>query len=153
MEFKYSHISEERCREIDSWNIKNPYQYPGGANSKLNPWNKKWVFNEDETILYCQAFRPYREDWTKDTHIKYLYIDKKEYFLFEYDTSDIHVECKEGKEYCIGKVKIFKNENIDNYADKKELLKTLKAMILIDCEHTYRGINSHDVFYNGEEIK
>lgn len=58
MEFEYRKISDERCKEIDSWEIHDPYGY----GLVFTAEKEDFVTNKDESILFCHAFMPRHDD-------------------------------------------------------------------------------------------
>lgn len=87
MELKYGLISRERCDEIDSWEIKDPYGY----GDKLSTHGNYWVYNEDESILFCHAFMPRHDDREKH-HETYLYVNGKQTYFIHYVVDDVKTE-------------------------------------------------------------
>lgn len=76
MELEYGEICEERCREIDSWEIHDPYGY----GEVFTAERIKFVTNEDESILFYCAFMPTHDDYDRYYSI-YLLIREKETVL------------------------------------------------------------------------
>lgn len=58
MEFEYRKISDEICKEIDSWEIHDPYGY----GLVFTAEKEDFVTNKDESILFCHAFMPRHDD-------------------------------------------------------------------------------------------
>lgn len=152
MELRYGFISDERCKEIDSWKIRDPYGY-----GKIYTAERDYfVANEDETILFCHAFMP-RHDDRERNHDTFLYINKEQYNFISYNNYDIHDEEREGEMYRIENVEIFKNNFIEDHSNKKEILALIKALIIKNEEHTIcsprlRRICKITVYYDGEEV-
>lgn len=153
MKFKYREISEERCKEIDSWEICDPYGY----GNKLSTHGNYLVSDEDESILFCHAFMP-RHDDREDKYEVFLFIDNSKYYFITYGYESVIDEQ-------IGETRI-RNENImikeekfiNESMNKIELLELLKILISKYEENKCdlkiaRGTVYHFKFtYKGEEI-
>ena len=152
MELRYGFISDERCKEIDSWKIKDPYGY-----GKIYTAEREdFVANEDETILFCHAFMP-RHDDREGNHETYLYINKDEYHFVNYVTFDFHDEERFGEMYRIGKINILEKDFIQKTLNKDEVLKILKALIAKNVENSvrlpnFKRIYEFTFYYKGGEI-
>lgn len=152
MELRYGLISDERCKEIDSWEIRDPYGY-GEIYSAERDY---FVANEDESILFCHAFMPRHDDRERNKET-FLYINQDEYHFVNYNNYNIYDEERNGEIYRIETVKIYKSEFIDKSLNKKELLLILKELIIKKEEHSVRIPNfkrnyEFTFYYDGEEI-
>ena len=79
MEFKYGKISEKRCREIDEMDIRCPYD---GGVTQFKPRETHFVYNEDESILFCLGFWviPAEMYYCDDVYI--LFIGRDYYYIY-----------------------------------------------------------------------
>lgn len=153
MKFKYREISEERCREIDSWKICDPYGY----GNKLSTHGNYWVSDEDESILFCHAFMP-RHDDRENKYEVFLFIDNSKYYFITYGYEAV-IDEKMGETRIRNEnIMITEEKFINESMNKKELLELLKILISkyeenkcdlkIARETEYR----FKFTYNGEEI-
>lgn len=152
MELRYGFISDERCKEINSWKIRDPYGYGEIYTAE----REYFVTNEDETILFCHAFMP-RHDDREGNHETYLYINKDEYHFVNYFKFDFHDEERAGEMYRIGKINILEKGFIENNFNKKEQLKILKELITKKEENAVRSkyfkrIYEFTFYYDGEKV-
>lgn len=152
MELRFGLISEERCKEIDNWNIYDPYGY----GKKLSTHGNYWVFNEDESILFCHAFIPRHDDRERNRET-FLYINGSEYHFVNFNNYEIYDEERNGEMYRIEKVEIFKCDFIEKSSNKKEVLRILKSLISKDEENSvffpdFKRIYEFTFYYDGEEI-
>ncbi len=123
MEFEYREISEERCKEIDSWEIHDPYGY----GLVFTAEREDFVTNKDESILFCHAFMPTHDDSDKYEYCLFIWND--EYNLMVYDFESV-TDDKSGLIQIRNEdIVILENEFIEKSENKKELLGILKAMI------------------------
>lgn len=153
MEFRYGLISEERCNEIDSWKVQDPYGY----GNKLSTHGNYWVANEDESILFCHAFMP-RHDDRVDKYEVFLFINKSEYHFVTYGYESVIDEKIGEKRIRNENIAISEEKFIDKNTNMKELLKLLSSLISkyeenkcelkIAREREYRFAFT----YKGEEI-
>lgn len=152
MELRYGFISDERCKEINSWTIRDPYGYGEIYTAE----REYFVTNEDETILFCHAFMP-RHDDREGNHETYLYINKDEYHFVNYVQFDFRDEERFGEMHRIGKINILENDFIQKTLNKDEVLKILKALIAKNVENSvclpnFKRIYEFTFYYSGEEI-
>ncbi len=130
MELKFGLISKERCDEVDSWRIRDPYGY----REYFMAEREYFVTNEDETILFCHAFMP-RHDDREGNHETYLYIYQNKYHFVNYVKFDFHDEERDGAMYRVGKINVLKKDFIERNPNKKEELRILKELITKKEEH------------------
>lgn len=152
MKLRYGFISDERCKEINSWKIKDPYGYGKVYTAERDDF----VANEDESILFCHAFMP-RHDDREGNHETYLYINKDEYHFVNYVQFDFRDEERFGEMYRIGKINILENDFIRKTLNKDEVLKILKALIAKNVENSvclpnFKRIYEFTFYYSGQEI-
>ena len=124
MEFEYRLLSEERCKEIDSLNIMDPYGYGKLLYASKIPW----ITNNDETILFCCAFFP-RHDDLEGHRISYLFFENNNYCFIDFKGFDVNDTESNGIEYRNMKIDILENEFIERSAEKEHLLSLLKDVI------------------------
>lgn len=96
MQLRYGFISDERCKEINSWKIRDPYGYGEFYTAE----REDFVTNEDESILFCHAFMP-RDTTTEKEIMKHIYILTKRNTILLTMLNLIFVT-KKGLEKCIG---------------------------------------------------
>ncbi len=152
MELRYGMISDERCKEIDSWKIRDPYGYGEIYTAERD----YFVANEDESILFCLAFMPIPADRER-FYETFLYINADKHYLMSYNNYNIYDEERSGEMYRIETVEIDKNEFIDKSLNKKEVLLILKELIIKKEEHSvripnFKRIYEFTFYYDGEEI-
>ena len=147
MKLKYGLISKERCDEIDSWKIKDPYGY----GDKLSTHGNYWVYNEDESILFCHAFMP-RHDDRETNHETYLYVNGKQTYFINYIVDDVKTE-DDDKEWFVT-VTIMRCSAFS--IKDKNILSILKAVISVFIQKHRREMPGETFvfkfFYDGEEI-
>ena len=134
MKLKYGLISDERCKEINSWKIKDPYGYGEIYTAERD----YFVANEDESILFCHAFMP-RHDDREGNHETYLYINKDEHHFVNYVKFNFYDEERAGEMYRIGKIDIMEKDFIKNNPHKNDELKILKEIIAKKEENAVRS--------------
>lgn len=146
MELKYGLISRERCDEIDGWEITDPYGY----GKKLSTHGNYWVNNEDESILFCQAFMP-RHDDIEGNRIAYLCIIEKEYHFVDFIVNDVKEKNNNEWFFVITIV-----ENPFTELEEKQSLSILKEVLSFFAQkHRREKTGENFVFtfyYKGEEI-
>lgn len=146
MEFELRMISEERCKEIDRWEICDPYGY----GKKLSTHGNYWVTNEDESILFCRAFMP-RHDDREGNYESFLFIVDEKYNIINYVVEDIKVIDEKKRVFTVN---ILEKEFINNYSD--EVMSILKKVISVFIKKFRRempGENfEYNFFYKGEVI-
>lgn len=123
MELRYGFINDERCKEIDSWKIKDPYGYGEIYTAE----REYFVTNEDETILFCHAFSARHDDISENTFLyndSYIFIEHHNYGFIHFDRKVNTVG-----EYRYINICIPKEQSIEQHADKIKLLMILKEMI------------------------
>ena len=152
MEFRYGRISDERCAEINSWRIPDPYGY----GKKYNASGDFLVTNEDETILFCWAFIP-RTDEIDHYKDSYVLIYKNEYYYIYANGIDGHYEERNGVQYWVEAIDFLYSEAIEKSQEKPIILKLLKRLYqrYEECFSQARGpkpIYEFTFYYNGEEI-
>ena len=154
MEFRYGRISDERCAEINSWRIPDPYRY----GEKYDADGEYLVTNEDESILFFRAFSPTRDDreYYKDA---YMLIYKNEYYYIYIDDGLPvgHYEERNGVQYWVDKIDFLHSEAIEKSQEKPTILKLLKRLYqrFRECVKRTRGpkpIYEFTFYYDGEEI-
>ena len=124
MKFKYRKISEERCKEIDSWEIGDPYGY----GIVFTADRKKFIANEDESILFCCAFLPTHDDYDR-YYSTYLLIKEQEYYFVRYDFESI-IDDKSGLIPVRNEnIVILEEKYIEESTNKKEILEVIKTVI------------------------
>lgn len=131
MELRYGFICDERCKEIDSWKIRDPYGYGKFYTAERDDF----VANEDESILFCHAFMP-RHDDREGNHETYLYINRDKFYFVNYIKFDFHDEERDGEMYRIGKINILKKDFIQKAFNMDEVLNVLKALIAKNVENS-----------------
>lgn len=148
MELEYRKISEERCKEINDWKIVDPYGY--GEN--LIAENMRFVTNEDESVLFCCAFIPRRDDVDLGiTQRTYLLVVDQLYYIIEFTVDDVKVYNPKHRFYSITIMeKDFINEN------RKNFLHILKEVIATYIKKHRRELPGsqfeYQFFYEGKEI-
>lgn len=153
MELEYRKISEERCKEINSWEIQDPYR----DGKIFTTEGKDFVTNKDESILFCRAFRPNPEFMGK-YHVAYLFINNKEYHFVSYDLISYADEKSGSISVRNEEIGIFEEEFIEKSEEKKELLKLLKCLIskfeaeFCVLEEVRAMEHRFKFYYKGEEI-
>lgn len=123
MKFKYRMISEERCKEIDSWEIHDPYGY----GKIFTAERKDFVTNENESILFCHAFSPRHED--SGEYEYFLFINDNEHHLMLYDFESVTDDEIGLVRIRNEDIMILENEFIEKSENKMEMLNILKTMI------------------------
>lgn len=124
MEFEYRKISDERCKEIDSWEIHDPYGY----GKIFTAEREEFVTNADESILFCLAFMPTHDDYDRYYPV-YLLIRGQEYYFVRYDFESV-VDDKSGPIPVRNEnIMIFEEKYIEESTNKKELLDVIKAVV------------------------
>ncbi len=154
MEFRYDRISDERCAEINSWRIPDPY----GHGEKYDADGDYLVTNEDESILFIWAFMP-RADEREYYKDAYMLIYKNEYYYIYIDDGLPvgHYEERNGVQYWVDKIDFLHSEAIEKSQEKSTILKLLKRVYqrFRECVKRTRGpkpIYEFTFYYNGEEI-
>ncbi len=153
MEFRYGCISDERCAEINSWRIPDPYGY----GKKYHADGDYLVTNEDESILFVWAFSP-RADEMEYYKVSYMLIYKNEYYYIYIDAGTVgHYEERSGVQYWVDKIDFLYSEAIEKSQEKPTILKLLKRVYqrYRECCKRTRGpqpIYEFTFYYNGEEI-
>ena len=153
MEFRYGCISDERCAEINSWRIPDPY----GHREKYNADGNYLVTNEDESILFFHAFSP-RMDEIEYYNDAYMLIYKNEYYYIYISREGVgHYEERNEVQYWVDKIDFLYSEAIEKSQEKSTILKLLKRVYqrYRECFKRTRGpkpIYEFTFYYNGEEI-
>lgn len=146
MGFEYRKLSEERCKEIDSWEICDPYGY----GKVFTAERKNFVTNEDESILFCLMFSP-RHDDREENNESYLFVMDKEYHMVSHIVKDIKVV---DEKHWIVYVNIVEDDFIDNCGDK--VINILKEVIAIFVKKYRREMPGehfeYHFYYKGEEV-
>ena len=124
MDFEYRLLSEERCKEIDSLNIMDPY----GDGKRLSTRGFYWVSNADESILFFLAFSP-RHDNLEGNRTAFLFFTRNEYHFIDYKCIDVKDTESNGIEYRNMKIDILENAFIEQSTEKEHLLSLLKDVI------------------------
>ena len=159
MEFEHREISEERCKEINSWKIHDPYPYslPDEYDRIFTAEGNYFVTNEDESILFCHAFTP-RHEVRNEFYDIHLFIKNKQYYFVRYKFKSI-IDDRNGpipirKEEIV----ILEEKFIEESKEKKELFELLKALIS-KYEEEYCRLDIARIteyhfkfYYKGEEI-
>ena len=153
MEFEYRLLSEERCKEIDSLNIMDPY----GDGKRLSTRGFYWVSNADESILFFRAFSP-RHDNLEGNRTAFLFFNRNEYHFIYYDLIDVKDFVVNELEYRYLNINILESEYIENCAEKHSLLFLLKELISVCEKNRIRSRNFCKEYvmefeYKGEMIK
>ena len=152
-ELEYREISEERCKEINSWKIQDPY----GDGKIFTAEGKDFVTNRDESILFCRAFRP-RTELIGEYHIVYLFIKNEEYHFVSYELISYSDEKRGSISVRNEEIGIFKEEFIERSEEQQGLLTLLNCLISkFEAEfcvlEEVRTMEHHFKFYyKGEEI-
>ena len=153
MEFRYGCISDERCAEINSWRIPDPYGY----GKKYHADGDYLVTNEDESILFFRAFSP-RADEIEYYKKAYMLIYKNEYYYIYISREGVgHYEERNEVQYWVDKIDFLYSEAIEKSQEKSTILKLLKRVYqrYRECFKRTRGpkpIYEFTFYYNGEEI-
>ncbi len=153
MEFRYGCISDDKCAEINSWRIPDPYGY----GKKYNASGNFLVTNEDESILFFIAFSP-RADEIEYYNDAYMLIYKNEYYYIYIARGYVgHYEERSGVQYWIDKIDFLYSEAIEKSQEKPTILRLLKRVYqrYRECCKRTRGpqpIYEFTFYYNGEEI-
>ena len=146
MKIEYREISEERCKEIDSWEIRAPYGYGGIFTAE----RQNFVTNEDESILFCHAFMPRHDDRERNDEA-YLFVKGKEYHLVNYVLEDVKTISENN---WIIYINIIEKDFINNCDDK--VLSILKKMISIFIKKSRLEIPGEHIeyhfYYKGQEV-
>lgn len=145
-EFEYRGISEERCKEIDSWKLQDPY----GHGKILMAENTRFITNKDESILFCRAFRPRHDDIDLGvTQCTYLLVVNNSYYIIHYNVDVARVI---NPRYLFYSVVILEKDYINE--NRNELLSILKKVIAVYIkEHGRPDEHFEYLFhYKGEEI-
>lgn len=158
MEFEHREISEERCKEINSWKIHDPYPYGTPGPGRIFAAEKHcFVTNKDESILFCHAFSPRPEVCDKYDEI-YLFIKNKDYHLVRYDFKSILNDKSGSIPIKNEDIIILEEEFIEKSEEKKKLLELLKCLIS-KFEEEYCRLDIARIteyhfkfYYKGEEI-
>ena len=152
-ELEYRKISEEKCKEIDSWKIHDPY----GDGKIFTAEREDFVTNKDESILFCRAFIP-RTEFIGEYHVVNLYINKEEYHFVSYNLIS-YVDEKRGSTSVRNEdFNILEEEFIEKSEEKKKLLELLKCLIskfeaeFCVLEEVRAMEHRFKFYYKGEEI-
>lgn len=153
MEFKYGKISEKRCKEIDEMDIRCPYPYDGGQ-TKFTAEGEYFVYNEDESILFCTGFMPIPAEVYYCNDVYILFINNKYIYIYIY-----MIRCGEHREekgisyyHYYHEIRFY--DDIEKMNNKGEILHLLKQMIPIEYKAFKDDVVYEvDLFYNGEEVK
>lgn len=146
MELEYREISEERCKEIDSWEIHDSYGY----GSVFTAEREDFVTNADESILFGHAFMP-RHDDRESNDETYLFVQGKEHHIVNYVVDDVKTISENS---WIVYVNIIEKDFINN--GNNELIGILKRMISIFIKKSRLEIPGECIeyhfYYKGEEV-
>lgn len=123
MELEYRKISEERCKEINSWKIRDPY----GDGKFFTAESKDFVTNKNESILFCRAFRP-RTELAEEYHAVSLFIKNEEYHFVRCDLLSYTDEKRGANTVRNEEFVILEEEFIEKSHEKEELLELLKCL-------------------------
>lgn len=148
MEFEYRGISEERCKEINNWRIRDPYGYGKFFMAE----STRFVTNKDESILFCRSFRPRHDDVGLGiTQSTYLLVVNKSYYAIDYHVDNIIAHDDKHWHFIVS---IMERDFIDE--NRNELLNMLKNVISIFLKKHRRERPGEEFeyqfFYKGEEI-
>lgn len=150
-DFTFGYISEERCKQINSCKIVDPYR----QNPYFDAVGHFFVKNVDESVLFCRGFSSRVHD--ESTYIVYIYFLKNEYHFIEFEFYDISDIEQEGKSLRCTKIGIKKYDFIEKMENKKEQLRILAdAVSTFDRRSYFVPVNrifQYNIFYDGEEIK
>lgn len=124
MELEYREISEERCKEIDSWEIRDPYGY----GKIFTAEREDFVTNDDESILFCCAFMPTHDDYDRYDSV-YLLIRGQEFNFVRYDFESVTDDKSGPIPIRNENIMILEEKYIEESTNKKELLDVIKAVI------------------------
>ncbi|MCM1081870.1 MAG: hypothetical protein NC393_01815 [Clostridium sp.] len=149
-DFTFGYISEERCKQINSCKISDPYR----QNPYFDAMGHFFVKNVDESVLFCRGFSS--REWNENRYIVYIYFLKNEYHFIEFEFYDISDIEQEGKAFRYTKIGIKKYDFIEKLENKKEQLRILAdAVSTFDRRSYFVPVNRifrYKVFYDGEEI-
>ena len=150
MEFKYGKISEKRCKEIDEMDIRCPYPYDGGQ-TKFTAEREYFVYNEDESILFCLGFIPIPAEMYYCDKVYILFIEDDYYYIYIYYVKDVETRVKDNYYHSLEEIVL--NDDLDENR-KKYILSLLKQMIPVE----YKAFKDDVVYeidlqYNGEEVR
>lgn len=123
MELRYGFISAERCKEIDSWRIRDPYGY----REYFTAERVYFVANEDESFLFCHAFRARHDDISENAFLyndTYIFIKHHNYCLIHFDR-----QVNTDEEYKYINIYIPQEQFIEQHTEKAAILMILKKMI------------------------
>lgn len=122
-EYEYREIREERCREIDSWEIQIPLR--PGRERVFKAGNTRFVTNADESILFCHAFTTYMPNHDEE-QCTYLLIVNESYYIIDFMVDIARVIDPMHQFYS---VVVFEKKYINENRD--ELLSILKKVIAV----------------------
>lgn len=152
MVFKEKYISPERCEEIDNMNITCPWS---SDVLKLSEKNRKYITNEDESIIYGTAFVPspfdLACDYGKNYKDYYFMIVGNEYFLHALRQIDYKKETIDGVLHVCNTYELPDDEKINKREDKEYILDLLN---FLSVHHSYCGdteIARQILIYNGKK--
>ena len=151
-EYEYREISEERCKEIDSWEIQIPLR--PGRERVFKAGNTRFVTTADESILFCHAFTTYMSNHDEE-QCTYLLIVNESHYIIDFIVDIARVNDPKHQFYS---VVVFEKDYINE--NKDELLSILKKMIAVyikknRCEmpdehfeylFRYNGAGKSDIF-------
>lgn len=152
MEFKYGKISEKRCKEIDDMDIRCPYPYDGGR-TRFTAEGEYFVYNEDESILFCLGFRPIPAEYDcSNAYI--LFINDIYIYIYIYTLKRGEHREENGIEHYHYYYEVVFNNDTEKIDNKAEVLHLLKQMISIKYKAFKDDVVYEiDLLYNGEEVK
>lgn len=145
-EYEYREISEERCREIDSWEIQIPLRPERERVFKTG--DTRFVTNADESILFCRAFITYMPNHDEE-QCTYLLIVNESCYIIDFIVDMARVNDPKHRFYS---VVVFEKDYINENRD--ELLSILKKVIAVYIKKHRREMpDEHFEYlfrYNGE---
>lgn len=145
-EYEYRGISEERCREIDGWEIQSPFK--SWTEHVFKAGNTRFVTNADESILFCHAFMSYIPNHDEEQRT-YLLVVNESYYMIDFIVDIAKVIDPKHRFYS---VVVFEKDYINENRD--ELLSILKKVIAVYIKKNRREIpDEHFEYlfrYNGE---
>lgn len=157
IEFEKRKISEERCKEIDRWNIQNPLR--SGMKQVFTAERQYFVTNKDESILFCHAFSPRYDDRDGPNYeqIVFLLCINKEYRFIRYTHKSIEDDRSGFAPVRNEEIIILEEEFIEKSEEKEDLLELLKCLISkYEKEYSMldeiRAMEYHFKFYYKDEI-
>lgn len=121
---------------------------------KFTPQREYFVANEDESFLFCHAFRARHDDISENAFLykdTYIFIEHHNYCLIHFDRQVNTVE-----EYKYINICIPKEQFIEQHTERMEILMMLKNMIT-KYELNWKFVKSDKKLvitfkYDGEEI-